>query len=160
MGSGDYPLSVPEAAMLRYVPLQEEHLDEVTAIELEAYPEPWTREMFVQEIHSDRAHFYVAYLAEFLAGYGGFWLVCDEAHITSVTARDRFRGRGFGRQILQFVLGVAAGLGVSLATLEVRASNFRAQNLYLSEGFRLVGARKGYYARSNEDALVMLKEPI
>ena len=40
-------------------------------------------------------------------------------------------------------------------TLEVRLSNKGAQEMYKRFGFTAVGVRKGYYADTGEDALVM-----
>ena len=65
-----------------------------------------------------------------LAAYGGFWLVLDEAHLTSVTVRDSFRGHGYGRRLVDYLLEQAVSLGAKVATLEVRESNLRARNLY------------------------------
>jgi ribosomal-protein-alanine N-acetyltransferase len=45
--------------------------------------------------------------------------------------------------------------GATLATLEVRASNLTAQNLYRSFQFQTVGERHHYYLDNNEDALIM-----
>ena len=56
------------------------------------------------------------------------------------------------------LLDVAIEMGASVATLEVRESNSIARRLYDSEGFRPVGLRKGYYAKTKEDAIVMMKE--
>lgn len=143
---------------VRFVPLSEAHFDAIMAIETEAYPEAWTRGMFRDEFRSRLSVFCVMMRGEDVAGYGGFWLVLDEAHITSVTIRKSDRGKGFGRMLLRYLLDLARERGVRLATLEVRASNQVARQLYLTEGFRQVGLRKGYYSKSNEDAVVMLKE--
>jgi ribosomal-protein-alanine N-acetyltransferase len=143
---------------LRFVPIAEEHLEAIMAIEQEAYPEPWTVRMFEDEIRSERSYFFVGFLDDTLAAYGGFWLVLDEAHITSVAVRDTFRGRSYGRQLMDFLLAEAVDAGARHATLEVRVSNLRARNLYVSLGFRPVGVRKGYYPKNNEDAIVMLKD--
>jgi len=151
-------MSQPEVDALRFVPIDRTHLDAVMAIEAEAYPEPWTRGMFLQEVESDRSYFYVMALSGQIIGYGGFWLVLDEAHITSVTVRDTHRGKGIGRLLMEFLLRTAREQRAHIATLEVRLSNLKARNLYLSLGFRPVGIRKEYYPRSGEDALVMMKE--
>ena len=43
-------------------------------------------------------------------------------------------------------------------TLEVRKSNYVAQNLYKSFGFVPGGIRKEYYADNREDAIIMWAE--
>jgi ribosomal-protein-alanine N-acetyltransferase len=147
-----------EQPAIRFTTLQHEHLDAIMEIEKEAYPEPWTRGMFDEECRSPRSHFYVMFFGVEMVGYGGFWLVLDEAHITSVTVAKHARSRGYGRALTEFLLDRAVAARARMATLEVRASNVTAQKLYLSMGFRSVGVRKGYYPRSGEDAVVMLKE--
>ncbi len=127
-------------------------------IEVEAYPEPWTEGMFREEARSYRSHFYVMKLGEQLIGYGGFWLVLDEAHVTSVTVCKAYRGQGYGRRLLTFLLESAIDAGARMATLEVRVSNVNARGLYVSMGFRPVGLRKNYYPKTGEDAIVMLKD--
>lgn len=151
-------MSVSESTALRFESIAETHLDRILEIEVEAYPEPWTEGMFRDEIRNAYSHFFVVMLDDALVGYGGFWQVMDEAHITSVTVRDTYRGRGFGRRLIEYLLHEAEVAGARIATLEVRVSNVRARNLYLQYGFRPVGLRKNYYPKSNEDAIVMLKE--
>jgi ribosomal-protein-alanine N-acetyltransferase len=47
-------------------------------------------------------------------------------------------------------------------TLEVRATNVTAQNLYRKLGFITApgAVRKGYYTDTGEDAIVMWKDPL
>ena len=45
--------------------------------------------------------------------------------------------------------------GAHNLTLEVRASNRPAQELYRAFGFAPAGIRKGYYVETKEDAIVM-----
>lgn len=148
----------PYQHTLDYVPLGEEHLDQIMDIEVEAYPEPWSRSMFREEIRNDRSYFTAALRDGEFIGYSGFWLVLDEAHITSVTVARTFRGLGYGRAQTQHLLDVARDRGVRLVTLEVRDSNASARKLYESFGFTAVGVRKGYYSKTHEDAIVMTKE--
>ena len=88
-------------------------------------------------------------------GYGGFWLLYDEAHISTLGVRPEWRGRGWGEWLLLTMLEEAHRLGARVATLEVRVSNMPAQSLYLKYRFEQVGRRKGYYADNREDALIM-----
>lgn len=45
-------------------------------------------------------------------------------------------------------------------TLEVRASNTPAQNLYKKFNFKKEGIRKGYYSDNGEDAIIMWEKRI
>lgn len=151
-------MSVAPGTRLEYRPLHEDYLEEILTIEREAYPEPWTIGMFREEMRSKRSYFYLAFNDDELIGYCGFWLVLDEAHITSVTVSNKYRGLGYGRDQLKHLLSSAQEKGVCAFTLEVRESNLAARNLYESAGFRSVGRRKAYYSTTQEDAIVMLKE--
>jgi ribosomal-protein-alanine N-acetyltransferase len=91
-------------------------------------------------------------------GYGGYWPLLDDAHITSVTIKDEYRGLGHGRMLLAHLLQHAMDEELTAATLEVRESNERARNLYESFGFAITGRRRRYYPKTDEDALIMTKQ--
>ncbi len=148
-------MSVAPRHRLDYLPLEHTHIERLMGIEIEAYPEPWTRGMFLEELRNPRSYFRVVEAGERIIGYGGFWLILDEAHITSVTIQVESRGLGYGRQLMQHLHGAALEKGASLLTLEVRGSNLAARGLYESMGFEAVGLRKGYYSTTGEDAIVM-----
>ena len=88
-------------------------------------------------------------------GYGGLWLMVDEAHITTLASHPHWRGRGIGELLLLAMLDGAAEIGGNVVTLEVRVSNTSAQKLYRKYGFEVVGRRKGYYSDNGEDAFIM-----
>lgn len=151
-------MSVAREQRLDYGPLRPELLDQIMLIEQEAYPEPWSRGMFLDELRSPRSYFCVVYLLGRLVGYGGFWHVLDEAHITSVTIAKDCRGHGYGRELMYHLLDTAKYRDIRQVTLEVRESNVAARMLYESLGFRRAGLRKGYYSSTGEDALIMTKD--
>lgn len=90
-----------------------------------------------------------------LAGYAGLWLMVDEAHVTTIAVRPRFRGRGYGELLLISLIEAAVEINARWLTLEVRVSNDVAQKLYEKYGFHGEGVRKKYYSDNNEDALIM-----
>ena len=90
-----------------------------------------------------------------ILGYGGFWLMAGEAHISTIAVRPEWRQRGIGELLLVAMLELAVELGGDLATLEVRVSNVAAQSLYQKYGFAKVGLRPHYYRDRGEDALIM-----
>ena len=136
-------------------------LDEVLAIEHQSYPTPWSRRAFHSEIIENvYAHYFVARSGEELAGYFGMWIILDEAHITNIAVGPKMRRQGIGEQMLRFSFEKAKELGSSRMTLEVRVSNYEAQNLYRKLGFVDKGIRKGYYSDTNEDAIIMWKNDL
>lgn len=147
--------------MLEYRAMKVSDLDEVLAIEKRSFSNPWSRFAFYNElVHNDYAHYLVALEAGRVVGYGGLWLILDEAHITNIAVQPELRGRGYGQEILTALLGWAKALGARAVTLEVRESNKVAQNLYLKNGFSARGRRRRYYSDNNEDAIVMWKEDL
>lgn len=88
-------------------------------------------------------------------GYGGFWLLVDEAHICTLAVHPESRGRGLGELLLLTLLEQAKRLGAHRVTLEVRVSNLAALGLYHKLGFRIESRHRHYYADNGEDAFIM-----
>jgi ribosomal-protein-alanine N-acetyltransferase len=141
-------------------PLDEEALDEVVAIEETSFPEPWSRQLFVQEMHHSASVFVVMRSGGKVIGYGGYWRVLDEAHITNVAIDQDLRRHGHGSRLLKRLLESARKHGLTRATLEVRESNTAAKNMYAKFGFEAVALRRGYYAATHENAVIMWKTDV
>ncbi len=99
-------------------------------------------------------------VSEYIIGFVGMWLMVDEAHIINIAVRGVCRGKGIGELLLISCIDLAYKLKATVVTLEVRASNTIAQNLYTKYGFNQVGLRKKYYTDNNEDALIMTTDII
>ena len=95
-----------------------------------------------------------------IVGYGGIWLTVDDAHITTIAVAPSHRGRGIGELLLNGLIDHAYELQARMLTLEVRVSNYSAQQLYVKYGFQPGGKRKRYYTDNNEDALIMWTDDI
>jgi ribosomal-protein-alanine N-acetyltransferase len=96
--------------------------------------------------------------ARSVVGYSGFWFILDEAHISTIAVHPDWRGRRVGESLMVAMLEAALDLNAVTATLEVRVTNDRAQNLYRKYHFEMVGRRKHYYRDNGEDALLMTAE--
>ncbi len=90
-----------------------------------------------------------------IVGYAGIWVMTDEAHVTTIASHPDLRGRGVGELLLVALIHRAIDIGARWMTLEVRASNTVAQNLYRKYTFKEMGVRRRYYSDNGEDALVM-----
>ena len=95
-----------------------------------------------------------------IAGFIGIWYMPDAAHIVAIGVRSACRKQGIGELLLIGAIEQAAQRQMDELTLEVRASNRIAQNLYAKHGFKTMGVRKGYYTDNREDALIMTAERI
>jgi ribosomal-protein-alanine N-acetyltransferase len=90
-----------------------------------------------------------------IVGYAGIWVMTDEAHVTTIASHPSVRGRGVGEFLLVALIHRGIEIGARWMTLEVRASNAVAQNLYRKYTFKEMGVRRRYYSDNGEDALVM-----
>ncbi len=97
---------------------------------------------------------------EYIVGFAGFWIMADEAHLTNIAVREQYRRRGIGEVLLISCIDLAAELHARFITLEARASNTAAQNLYRKYGFTQTGLRRGEYLDNREDAILMSTEAI
>ena len=101
-----------------------------------------------------------AAVTQYIVGFAGIWVLADEAHITNIAVRERYQRQGIGEALLISIIGLAKELKADIMTLEVRASNTQAQNLYRKYGFTQVGRRRGYYTDNHEDGILMSTESI
>lgn len=148
-----------EIGKLAYRAMTTDDIPAVIAIEQEAFTSPWTAAAFVNELTSNMFARYlvVEYRGE-LIGYGGMWIIMDEAHVTNIAVRADVRGKGLGHLLLRELQRTAVWHGAERMTLEVRTSNERAQSLYRKHGFQPSGIRPNYYSDNGEDALIMWAE--
>ncbi len=166
-------------------PMTATDIPAVAALEKRVFSLPWSRYAFEHEVqHNPMAHFLVLRKREMgtigqgyasrsvqkaaghppispsILGYGGFWLIVDEAHICTLAVHPEWRGQGLGELLLVHLIDRASQVNAAILTLEVRATNLVAQRLYGKYGFRQVGRRIGYYTDTEEDALIMTTKPI
>lgn len=141
-------------------PMQNGDLAKVVEIEKACFGERWTINAFINELQNKASTYVVEEYEGEVIGYAGYWLILEEAHITTIGVDPNQQGHGYGELMLHYMIEHAAKAGAKWVTLEVRASNVVAQRLYEKYGFTSLGRRRGYYQDNNEDALVMWTENI
>lgn len=138
-----------------------EDIEGVMEVDGDCFSIPWSRDSFLMELESTLSTYVVAVivnddgLSEKVIGYGGFFMVVDQVEITNIAVIGEYRGQGVGRSILEALIKLAVIGGGKVVNLDVRQSNEAAKALYYSYGFKLVGSRKGYYQKPDEDALLL-----
>ena len=140
----------------RIRPLAERDLDPVVAIEREIYEFPWTLGNFRDSLAAGYSC-WACHGADGLVGYAVMMIGAGEAHLLNLSVAAACQRRGYGRQLLEHLMGVARSYGARVLLLEVRPSNAAGRALYAAYGFEQVGIRREYYpARGGrEDALLL-----
>lgn len=164
-------------------PMEPDDVPTVAAIERLSFPTPWPMSSFLYELsHPKRAYYHVLLKPGIdrvapsgrgwrrwlrgavglpeesrVIGYVGFRRRSAETHISTIAVHPDWRGKGLGELLLLTALEKGLELGAHVVSLEVRASNQVAQNLYRKYGFRFASVHRGYY-RDGEDAWLMKTE--
>jgi ribosomal-protein-alanine N-acetyltransferase len=92
---------------------------------------------------------------EEVVAYIVFWQIRDDVQVNNIAVHPDCRGLGIGEALMQFAVAKVRGEGAGFMTLEVRQSNTAALTLYKKFGFEVLGTRKNYYTKPDEDAFVL-----
>ena len=145
----------PDEHGITYKPLDAAHAGAVATLEsLVMGSDAWNEALVADELPRADRVWWAAYEGEALAGYAGGWIVDGPVQILKVGVDPAMRRRGIARELLAHVAADARDLGASRCSLEVRAGNVGAQELYSALGFRSLGVRPRYYS-DGEDAVIM-----
>jgi len=132
-----------------------EDVARVVEVDRLCYPTPWSSATYLSELaRGSLAYYAVAECEGTIVGYGGYWYVPDEAHITTLAVHPQFRRRHLAERLLIHLIEKALEAGATRLTLEYRVGNEAAARLYEKYGFRAEGLRRGYYQDTGEDAVV------
>jgi len=144
--------------------MKEDDLPEVRTIEALSFSNPWSDDTFRGEIQNTSISFPLAVVRrpdnpvvaeDKVVAYIIYWQIGDDVQINNVAVHPDCRGLGLGEAMMRHVIARVRAAGASFVTLEVRQSNTPALTLYKKLGFEIMGTRKNYYTKPDEDAHVM-----
>lgn len=144
-------------------PMSYHDIPTIEVLEQLCFAAPWSGETYRHELaHNKLCSYWVMRpspqangAAPPILAYGGYWLMGAEAHIMTIATHPDYRRQGLGRLLLAAMIDHAHSAGAIEITLEVRAGNHSAQEMYKAMGFVVVGLRKRYYTDNGEDAILM-----
>jgi [ribosomal protein S18]-alanine N-acetyltransferase len=147
---------------LSILPMTEQHLEPVLAIERASFPGPWGKTAFLSELACDHSRNFIlsapaSSAADTIIAYTCLRIVLDEMHLMKIAVTPASQGRGIAYRFLKECMNRAVHEEISAAFLEVRAANTAGRRLYVKLGFKPVGKRPGYYPESGEAAIIMKK---
>jgi ribosomal-protein-alanine N-acetyltransferase len=134
-------------------------VNEVISIAATSTLNPWSRNMFLEEIAHPHSGCFLIDIEEerrtaFPAGFICFRHIGEESELFNVCVHPRYRRKGLGRRLMAFYIDFCGQKGVKKIFLEVSPLNLPAIRLYHSFAFQEAGRRKGFY-QGNHEAILM-----
>ena len=117
----------------------------------------WSKKQWINEFNKDGIEVFALVLAKLVIGICVFHVVLDEAQINYFVINKRFREKGFGSYLMNYLIERCEKLKINKLFLEVSKSNIRAEKFYSRFDFSTVGIRRNYY-KDGSDALLKEKK--
>lgn len=143
---------------MEYILMDKSHVEAIADLEQQCFADPWSITSISSELENPLSLWIVAMDGPVLAGYVGSQSVMGWADMMNLAVAPAYRCRGVGASLVLELIRRLQENQVTSLTLEVRASNVPAIQLYDKLGFAEVGRRPGYYHNPKEDALILRKE--
>lgn len=140
------------------VPMKENHVPQVAALEKICFSDPWSEASVAGELQNPLSTWLVFEENGTVCGYIGAQSVPPEADVMNLAVAPDCRRQGIARQLLSRLTKLLHRQGIEALFLEVRPSNHAAIALYEAFGFVQIGRRPKYYVNPSEDALILRKE--
>ena len=129
------------------------NIEQILEIEEESFSNHWSKQMFLAETANKFSRFKICLTDSLIIGFIIYRIVLEEAEILNIVVGDKFRGKSFGRQLLNYAINDIKENKAENIFLEVNERNIIAQNLYKGSGFVQYNIRQNYY--DNDNAVLM-----
>ena len=134
-----------------------EDIPRLLELEQQNFSFPHIKEQLEREIDDPAYSLITACDKEYIRGYAGLMHVEDEGYITNIVICKEYRRLGVANLLLAEFDRLATQLELSFISLEVRASNYAAIQLYLKNGYIKNADLPKYYDKPKEDGIIMTK---
>lgn len=139
--------------MIRY--MTETDIKQVYELECLCFSDPWSETMLLEGLGCKLDDFFILEKDGTIYGYSNLRVIGAEGEIQRIAVHPDCRGLGYGKKLMEQMGVSARERGILAMTLEVRAGNVAAINLYKSYGFEQEAVRRGYYRQPPEDGIIM-----
>ena len=116
----------------------------------------WSKNQWANELKTKGVKVFGLLFSNLLIGICVFHVVLDEAQLNYFVVNKKFREKGFGSFLMNYLVKQCKELNISKLSLEVSQSNYTAEKFYSRFDFSTVGIRKNYY-KDGSDALLKEK---
>ena len=117
----------------------------------------WSKKQWAEELKKEGIKVFGLLISNLVIGICVFHVVLDEAQINFFAVNRKYRNKGFGSYLMEYIINYCEKLNINKLFLEVSNTNLTAEKFYSHFDFYTVGIRRNYY-KDGSDAL--LKEKI
>ena len=117
----------------------------------------WSKKQWANELKKEGIKVFGLLLSDFIIGICVFHVVLDEAQINFFAVSVKYRKRGFGTYLMNYLIKDCEKLNIKKLLLEVSHINYKANKFYSRFDFSTVGIRRNYY-KDGSDALLKEKK--
>ena len=117
----------------------------------------WSKEQWAKEFKKDGVKVFGLSLSNLIIGICVFHVVLDEAQINFFAINQKYREKGYGSQLMRYLIKQCEILNINKLFLEVSQTNAKAEKFYSQFDFSTVGIRRNYY-KDGSDALLKEKK--
>ena len=117
----------------------------------------WTKKQWQSEFNKRGTKVVAILLKKKIIGIYVVQIIIDEAQINYFSIKQKFRRKGYGSHLMNYLIIECENLNIKKLLLEVSETNPIAEIFYCKFNFLTVGRRKNYY-KDGTDAV--LKEKI
>ena len=117
----------------------------------------WSKKQWANEFKKEGITVIGLLLSNLLIGVCVFQVVLDEAQINFFVVDQKYRKKGFGSYLMNYLIKQCENLNINKLFLEVSNTNVTAEKFYDRFDFSTVGIRRNYY-KDGSDALLKEKK--
>jgi ribosomal-protein-alanine N-acetyltransferase len=117
----------------------------------------WTQNQWASEFKKEGIKVLGLFLSNLLIGICVFHVVIDEVQINYFVVNKKYRKKGYGTNLMNYLIKQCEILNINKLLLEVSLSNTTAEKFYSRFDFYTVGIRTKYY-KDGSDALLKEKK--
>ena len=119
----------------------------------------WNKKQWENEFNKKSVKVYALFLENQIIGISTLEVISDEGQINYFSIEEKFRKKGYGSNLMRYLIKKCENLNLQKLLLEVSELNLNAEKFYKKFNFLTVGRRKNYY-RDGSDAVLKEKKLI
>ena len=117
----------------------------------------WSKNQWASELKKEGIQIFGILRSNFVIGICVLQVVLDEAQINYFAVRQKYRKRGLGSYLMNYLIMLCKKRKINKLLLEVSQKNIIAEKFYNKFNFSTVGIRRNYY-KDGSDALLKEKK--